>query len=556
MHNVFCVIVFEFIGRNKKMKFLENSNFSGQNMFFNDQILLQSSLKFPKKIIDELGDIGAFVSSEKAYDLARLANIFKPKLTKIDRWGHEAPKIELHPAYHALVRRSKWIGIASSLWENRSDEKKIRYQSRAIRLFLTAGLENGHLTELITTNASIGALITNDKLYQSWKPLLLSRQHDSTIGFAKEKKGVSFSFAFQDEKSSKMHNSHDISFATQAQILNDKSYTIQGVKNYVSNPHCDAFLVTAYVGQELSCFFVPFFLEDNILNGIKTEELIYESGYRSCPLAKIRFNQSQGYLLGKIGEGQRIIDDIEMMIRFDEAVISAGSLRAALNFALSIFITNKNMFHSSLTKHILADIALDVVAAEIFIMRLARAFDSAIEDKNEAAYARVMTPIAAFWIHNLVAPIISELLGQLPEFAYAENAFLPRMLNDASRRCLRDNNNNLLVQDVVQSAKRAPRLFKEMIEYQGKKIRSIGQKTIEVLHAATDIALSDSAGARLLVEQLAYSASLAALYEFEIPFITESFAESRLAGQWRSSYGMFRIRHNEDLILSFLYPES
>jgi putative acyl-CoA dehydrogenase len=75
-----------------------------------------------------------------------------------------------------------------------------------------------------------------------------------------------------------------------------------------------------------------------------------------------------------------------------------------------------------------------------------------------------------------------------------------------------------------------------------------------VLRAAMQVAEQDEGSARILTEQLALSAAAAELRRLGAGRIADAFVESRLAGQWRSTYGMLDARHDARAIVDTLYP--
>ena len=62
---------------------------------------------------------------------------------------------------------------------------------------------------------------------------------------------------------------------------------------------------------------------------------------------------------------------------------------------------------------VLADLALDVTAATALAFRVALAFDRASDDPVEAAFARVMTPVAKYWIAKAAPAEKAELSRQM-----------------------------------------------------------------------------------------------------------------------------------------------
>jgi putative acyl-CoA dehydrogenase len=101
---------------------------------------------------------------------------------------------------------------------------------------------------------------------------------------------------------------------------------------------------------------------------------------------------------------------------------------------------------------------------------------------------------------------------------------------------------------------RAPALFDEVLAGIEKDLGAGGAGTTGVLRAAMQVADSDEGSARMLSEQLALSAAAAELRRMGAGRIADAFIETRLAGQWRSTYGMLDARHDARLILDTLYP--
>ena len=83
-----------------------------------------------------------------------------------------------------------------------------------------------------------------------------------------------------------------------------------------------------------------------------------------------------------------------------------------------------------------------------------------------------------------------------------------------------------------------------------------GNGTAKVLRAAVQVSLADEGSARILTEQLALAAAAAELNRLGAGRIADAFIETRLAGQWRNTYGMLPARHDAHAIVDTLYPEA
>ncbi len=77
---------------------------------------------------------GAVCGMREILDLGRLANEHKPELVTHDKHGRRADRVDFHPAYHALMRRSVEAGLHCAVLE---EEKLWAQTLRAGKYFLT-----------------------------------------------------------------------------------------------------------------------------------------------------------------------------------------------------------------------------------------------------------------------------------------------------------------------------------------------------------------------------------------------------------------------------------
>ncbi|WP_375706749.1 acyl-CoA dehydrogenase family protein [Bartonella sp. AA126HLJHH] len=537
------------------MSAVSAQNTRRKNTFLSDTLMFRIASTLPKFLLASFEEIGDFAASREAWKLSCLANHYKPLLCYNDEWGQPTEKLEIHSSYQALQQYSRQAGLVTSLWENASSENGVRYQARAIRLALSAGLETGHLNEVIITSAAIAVLISDIELFKKWQNVLLSRQYDSSSKPIHHKKAASLTCAFDDIEK------YAFNFPSVKKISFDESmerdlYRLNVVKTNVINPTADGYLVSADLDGHLSCFFIPRIQENGALNGsISIRHLIQRSGELLTPEGVVDFQGSYGWLLGNAGEGLKVIKDIETMMRFDQSVISAGVLRAALQFGMDFFRKKMpNQPLPPLTERIFADIALDIAASQALVLRLARAFDNAANDRSEAAFARIMTPIIAYHVSQLVVPIIGEIIAQLGIESFIENNPLSQMLHNGPARIVRNSSANQLVKDAILIAEKAPGLFQKLLEKIALDIGPAGPRAIEIIKSAGDMASANEGAGRFFVEQVAYAAAAAALRSTDIEHVANAYMESRLGGQWRSSYGMLIARYNAGHLLNVLYP--
>ncbi|CBI76468.1 acyl-CoA dehydrogenase [Bartonella clarridgeiae 73] len=540
------------------MSVVSTQNIHRKNAFLSDTLMFRIASTLPTSLLASFEEIGAFVASDEAWDLARLANSYRPTLRYNNGWGQPKEELDIHPSYHTLQRYSRQAGLVASLWENTTSENGVRYQARAIRLALLAGLETGHLNEIIVASAAIAVLIGDVELFKKWKDMLLSRQYDLSSKAIDNKKGASLTYAFDNIEESEKYalNVPAVQRISFDEKMGRDLYRLNIIKTQVINPMADGYIVSAEIDGLLSCFLVPRMQENGLLNGIiLVRYLIQRSGEYSAPEGVVEFRDCCGWLLGNIGEGAKVIKDIETMMRFDQAIISAGVLRAALQFSIN-FLRQKmlNQPFPPLTERIFADIALDIAASQALVMRLARAFDNAASNRSEAAFARIMTPIVACHVSQLVIPIVGEIIAQVGIESFMDNNPLLQILRDSPARIVKNSGVNQLVKDAILIGDKAPGLFQQLLEKISADIGPAGPRAIEIIKSAVNMASTNEGAGRFFVEQMAYASASAALRYTEVEHVVNAYMESRLGGQWRSSYGMLIARYNPAQLLDVLYP--
>ncbi|MCT7375672.1 acyl-CoA dehydrogenase family protein [Chelativorans salis] len=529
---------------------------SGTNAWRSDPLLVQLSENFSEPVRKELETLGRFVRNQDAQDLARLANTEVPTLKTHDRYGHRADIVEYHPAYHALMRRSVGAGIHSSIWEENEPEKGRRHQARAARFYLTAQLELGHLCPLTMTNASLAALMANPDIFRIWAPRVIARKYDHSNRPAAQKQGVTLGMGMTEKQGGTDVRAN----TTVAEPAGDGLFRITGHKWFMSAPMSDGFLVLAQAREGLSCFLLPRVSEDGSANGFRFQRLKDKLGNRSNASSEVEFEGALGFPVGELGHGIRTIMDMVTLTRLDCAMGSAGLMRASLaeavHHARHRQVFGKTLVEQPLMQRVLADLALDVAAATALSFRLARSFDEAAANRADAAFARVMTPVVKYWVCKIAPAVTYEAMECLGGNGYVEEAPLARHYREAPVNAIWEGSGNVMALDVLRVLSRNAGLFDEVLASIHSDLGEPGRGTVEVLKAAIRVCQSDEGSARILTEQLALAAAAAELRRLGAGRVADAFIETRLAGQWRGTYGMLDARHDAAAIVEMLYPDA
>ncbi|EKF43902.1 acyl-CoA dehydrogenase family protein [Nitratireductor indicus] len=529
---------------------------AGTNAWRSDPLLMQAGDRFSEPVRKEMESLGRFVRTQEALDLARLANTETPQLKTHDRYGRRADFVEYHPAYHALMRRSVANGLHSSIWENTETESGMRHQVRAARFFLTAQLESGHLCPLTMTSASLAALMSDSPMFRRWAPRVAVRKYDHSSKPVAQKTGITIGMGMTEKQGGTDVRAN----TTRAERVEGSIYRITGHKWFMSAPMSDAFLLLAQTEEGLSCFLVPRLLEDERHNGMQFQRLKDKLGNRSNASSEVELHGTMGELVGEPGSGVRTIMDMVTLTRLDCALGSVGLMRASLAEAVHHAryrqVFGKSLFDQPLMLRVLADMALDVAAATALSLRLARAFDEAADSRAEAAFARVMTPVVKYWVCKLGPAITYEAMECLGGNGYVEEAPMARYYREAPVNAIWEGSGNVMALDVLRVLGRNSSLFNDVLGLIGNDLGEKGNATLEVLAAAARVCESDEGSARILTEQLALAAAAGELRRMGAGRVADAFIETRLAGQWRSTYGMLDARHDAAAILDVLYPEA
>jgi len=336
------------------------------------------------------------------------------------------------------------------------------------------------------------------------------------------------------------------------------SYTIVGHKWFFSAPMCDAFLVLAQAPRGLTCFFVPRFAPGGAVNALRLQRLKDKLGNRSNASSEVEFAGAYGLRVGEEGAGVRTIIQMVQLTRLDCALASAGFMRMALAQAVhhcrhrSVF--QKHLYDQPMMRTVLADLALETEGAVALVMRLARAFDRAGSDRREAAFARLLTPAAKYWICKTAPGFIFEAMECLGGNGYVEESVLPRLYREAPVNAIWEGSGNVMCLDVLRALKRDEDAD-ELLLGMERAVLPLGD--VDSTRFDPREEPTSEAAARGMVGRLAALAAAAALQETAPAAVADAFVRTRLRGPHAALYGAGRIETDiGDLLLQRSLPQA
>ncbi|MEX6507902.1 acyl-CoA dehydrogenase family protein [Jiella sp. M17.18] len=547
--------------------FNQSSDYPGFNAYRCDPLLRVLTADLAEETIAGLEKHGRFCGSYEAHDLARLANTELPKLRRFDEKGRRLEMVDYHPAYHALMRRAVADGLHASIWSGPEEEAGRRHRARAARFYMTAGLECGHLCPITMTSASVAALAASPEVKEAWLPLIATRQYDPGVKPYFRKAGVTLGMGMTEKQGGTDVRAN----TTRAAASDDGRYRITGHKWFMSAPMSDAFLVLATLDEGPTCFLMPRRRDDGSMNGIHVQRLKDKLGNRSNASSEVEFLEAEAVLVGEPGRGIQTIIEMVTLTRLDCALASAGLMRGALSEAVHHCrerrVFGKFLIEQPQMERVLADMALDVAGASVLAFRLAESFDkragtapkngstdAEAGDAEQAAWARVMTPVTKYWVCKLAPALTYEAMECLGGNGYVEEGRLARAYREAPVNAIWEGSGNVMALDLARILRRDPDAVETVIAAIERDLGDLAGGTPGVLRAAVAMALSDEGACRLLAEQMALAATAASLKRHGLSRIAAAFAETRLGGVFRHTYGMMDLRHDCRGIVDDLYP--
>jgi putative acyl-CoA dehydrogenase len=494
---------------------------------------------------------------------ARLANTHSPALRTHDRFGHRIDEVEFHPSYHALMSVATAAGLHGTPWtagQTDHPSQSSPHVARAAAFMMFTELEPSMLCPISMTYAVMPALRSNAAIYGDWAPKLTSRLYDPQLSHVSNKAGVTMGMGMTEKQ-----GGSDVR-ANTTQAVRDgtdgwgERFKVTGHKWFFSAPMCDAFLILAQTPSGLSCLFLPRVLPDGSRNGLRIQRLKDKLGNKANASSEVEFDQATAWLVGEEGRGVPQILEMGSMTRLDCALGTSGLMRQALSLALNHTAQRhafgKRLIDQPLMRNVLADLALESEAACALSMRLARAFDQPA-DEHETVMARLLTPIAKFWICKRGSHFSQEAMECMGGNGYVEEAgegIMARIYREMPLNSIWEGAGNIMALDLLRALRKsdaAAALARELTPARG------AHAALDRLAAALPQrveAMVNELEARLLAQDVALALQAALLYQTAPSAVFSAFCDSRLAGHWGHTFGTLRSTTDFDAILTRAMP--
>ncbi len=520
------------------------------NLFCSDQSL-RRTLRRENAPVDEDGltAFGAVAGSAGTAELARLANQELPQLKQFSDSGERVDRVEFHPAWHSLMSISARQGLHHGAWPDfRPDlpDGKGANVTRAAAFYMAAQMESGHTCPITMTNAVVATLKQQPDVAEPWLSKIAVADYDGAFAPIEQKRAATIGMGMTEKQ-----GGTDVRTNTTQAIPVDgegpgREYLLTGHKWFLSAPMCDAFLVLAQAPGGLSCFLLPRFLPDGTQNRILIQRLKDKIGNRSNASSEVEFERTHAWMVGEEGRGIATIINMVTYTRLDCAIASAAMMRQSfanvVHHVSHRVVFQKKLIDHALMRQVVADMALDQEAASALVFRLARAFDGAADDPREAAFARIMAPVAKFWVCKMLPGFACEAVECLGGNGYVEDGPMARLYREAPLNAIWEGSGNVMCLDVLRAVNKDREgfalLFDGLIECANGEARLAN--SVEKLRNRFANPSGLEADMRYVVERMAQTVAACLMVKDAPEALSDAFICSRVRGGFRHNYGSLR----------------
>eukprot|EP00419_Tripos_fusus_P044685 CAMPEP_0172832934 /NCGR_PEP_ID=MMETSP1075-20121228/23997_1 /TAXON_ID=2916 /ORGANISM="Ceratium fusus, Strain PA161109" /LENGTH=630 /DNA_ID=CAMNT_0013675605 /DNA_START=44 /DNA_END=1934 /DNA_ORIENTATION=+ len=499
--------------------------------------------------------LGATVGSEEWQARANDANRHGPRLDTHDRFGHRCDAAAFHPAYHQLMQLGLESGAAALAWQPEQENRLGAHVVRGTVMYLMYQLDPGMCCPITMSFAATPALRQQRPEHDRGGFIadlvagLQSCRYSGKDCPIWDKPGVTMGMSMT-EKQGGSDVRANTTIATPAQAGREgpgDGFWLVGHKWFTSAPMSDAFLTLAKTKEGVSCFVVPRWLPGGARNiGFSVQRLKEKLGDKSNASSEVEYRNAWGVMLGEPGRGVRTILEMVVHTRLDCVIGSAALMRLSAQLAAQHASMRcafgKRLLEQPLMRGVLADLALESEAAVATWLRLARGFDRAHAEESEAAFVRLATAIAKYYVCKRAPIVAYEAMECHGGNGYVEEGPMARLFRQSPLNAIWEGSGNVICLDVLRALAREPDSTRALLCELEAAVgpaeateaacgrRSCYAKLVQALgeELRSSTALSLEPRARAFVDRLAVALQAAALLQHGDPLVAQAYLLARL----------------------------
>ena len=507
---------------------------TGFNAFTGDVVLRNAVAREAAWAAPRCEALGALAGDEAVQEAARLANKHIPELKTHDRFGHRIDWVEFHPSWHQLMALAYQSEVHSLAWTAKEHQP---HYARAVLSYLWNQVEHGTGCPTGMAYAAYAGFL-GEPCLRIWADKVSGSQYDFGRQEVADKASVVIGYAMTEKQGgSDLRETQ----TTAAYLFTDGYhgapahwYELSGHKWFCSVPVADGFFTLARVDAGVTCFFLPRTLPDGSHNRFYIQRLKDKCGNRSNASSEIEYAGSLAIRVGEEGHGIREILSHAHLTRLDFAIGSAGLMRQALTLALQHTSTRRGfarrLSEQPMMANVLADMAIEVEAATLMALRVARATDHLGTDPQEKLFARVATPMAKYFNCSHAPAIAYEALQCHGGNGFIEEHAMARIYREAPLNSVWEGTANMMCMDVLRAGRKDRATIDAFItEVSGgkgadRRFDAFVSQTDRLLHDACD----NEFLARPAVEAMARALQGAELLKHSTHDVADAFIATRL----------------------------
>jgi putative acyl-CoA dehydrogenase len=452
---------------------------AGFNAFTGDAVLRAAIDREAPWAADRCEALGAMAGDEEVQDLARLANRHLPELKTHDRFGNRVDWVDFHPSWHQLMSLAWKHEVPNLAW--RTNQKNGHY-ARAVLSYIWNQVEQGTACPTGMAYASYAGFEAEPAL-AIWAEKVKGTEYENSRREVAQKPSVVIGYAMTEKQGgSDLRETLTTARFSHSEDYHGKPahwYELTGHKWFCSVPHSDGFFTLAKVNGGVTCFFLPRTMPDGSFNNFFVQRLKDKAGNKSNASSEVEYAGTMAIRVGEEGHGIREILSHAHLTRLDFAIGSAGLMRQSLTLALQ-HTTTRKAFGTSIADrpmmtNVLADMAVEVEAATLLALRVAKATDQMKDSEHERLLARVTTPAAKFFNCSRAPSIAYEALQCHGGNGFIEENPMARLYREAPLNSVWEGAANMMCMDVRRAMAKDPRavdaLFDEVKPLAGQDAR-------------------------------------------------------------------------------------
>jgi acyl-CoA dehydrogenase len=353
----------------------------------------------------------------------------------------------------------------------------------------------------------------------------------------------------------------DVGASRVAAVERSGRWFLEGEKWFCSNVNAEAILTLARMPggppgtAGLGLFLVLRERPEGNSSTIAIRRLKEKLGVRSMATGEVRFEHTEAFLAGGVGEGFVRMAEMLNLSRLYNAVASVAAIRRATVEALA-YGARRNAFgrplwQLPLWRAAMADVVAEGLGGFCLTFEAVRALDRADGGDPEARrLARLLIPMAKIVTGKLAVPLVSECMEAIGGNAYIEESILPRLYRDCQVLPIWEGTSHVLSLDVLRACRR---------DQAHEALFSRVRRALEKAGAEASLAAHvEEAGRRAKSDALALQAIFAASAEdrqrkarewlenaartLTLALLLENAAHPPIAGTVRAAFQRLRAR--------------